>query len=73
MCGIRRRIGHLFITFAVALHISTSRCCYRLYERSFSDFRANKILRLNLIVKSSMNTIPLIFITTMGQEAMTFV
>jgi hypothetical protein len=32
--------GVLDITFAVALHISSSRC-YRLYERSFSYYAPN--------------------------------
>jgi hypothetical protein len=33
--------GVLDITFAVVLHISSSRCCYRLYERSFSYYAPN--------------------------------
>jgi hypothetical protein len=36
ICDVRRRIRNLFKTFAVVLYISSSRCCYRLYERSFS-------------------------------------
>jgi hypothetical protein len=37
MCG-----GVLDITLAVVLDISSSRCCYRLFERSFSYFALNK-------------------------------
>jgi hypothetical protein len=34
--------GVLDITLAVVLDISSSRCCYRLYERSFSYYAPNK-------------------------------
>jgi hypothetical protein len=40
ICDVRRRMRHLFITSAVVLYISSSRCWYRLYE--FSYYAPNK-------------------------------